>query len=115
MKPTTCYWKEKDLELLRSFKTKARKQAWKLKKDGYIVEFYDRYRKRGWKRLDYCEIYNFEIIRVFEFDGKRWNVILDDITYQPFTRFYTLIQTYKREYGKKRLHDYTGEILKNLK
>lgn len=115
MKPTTRYWKEKDLELLRSFKTKARKQAWRLKKDGYIVEFYDRYRKRGWKRLEYSKIYNYEIIRVFEFDGKRWSVIIDDISYKTFSRFYALVQSYKREYGKKRLHDYTGNILENLK
>lgn len=115
MKPTTRYWKAKDAELLRSFKTKARKQAWRLKKDGYIVDFYDRYKKRGWKRLEYSEIYNYEIIRVYEFDGEGWNTIIDDIPYNKLTRFYTLVQSYKREYGKKRLHGYTGEILNNLK
>ncbi len=115
MKPTTRYWKEKDAELLRNFKTKARKQAWRLKKDGYIVEFYDRYRKRGWKRLEYSEIYNFEIIRVFEFDGNECNVIIKDIPYKTFARFYTLVQSYKREYGKKKLHSYTSEIIEKLK
>lgn len=115
MKPTTRYWKNQNLELLRSFKVKARKQAWQLKKDGYIVEFYDRYKKIGWRKLEYSEIYNFEIIRVFEFDGNRWNVIIDDISYNTFTSFHTLVQNYKREYGKKKLHDYTSKILKNLK
>lgn len=112
MKPTTRYWKEKDLELLRNLKTKARKQAWTLKKDGYIVDFCDRFKNRGWGKLHYSEIYNYEKIIVFEFDGNKWNMIVKDMSYSTLTRFYQLVQIYKKEYGKKQLHKYTNEILK---
>lgn len=113
MKGTTRFWRQRNLDLLRKFKTAARKQAWILKKDGYIVDFYDRY-KQGSCKLKINQIYNYEKIVVFEFNGTIWNKVINDISYDSLTQFYLLVQRYKKAYGKKDLHKYTGEIIARI-
>ena len=44
MKELTREIRQNKLERLYQLKTNARKQAWKLEKDGYIVEFFERYK-----------------------------------------------------------------------
>lgn len=111
MIPTARDRKKENFAKLRDYRTKSREYAWQLKKDGYIVDFFDRYRKCDRKKI--IEI--FERIYVYEFNGKEWTTIIDDITYRDFYRFYTLVQRYKHKYGKKKLHEHTSEILKELK
>ena len=55
MKEETKQIKIKSENELRKLKTRARKQAWLLKKDGFIVDFYDRY-KRCCEQLDQSQI-----------------------------------------------------------
>ena len=114
MKEETKQIKIKSEDELRKLKTRARKQAWLLKKDGFAVDFYNRY-KRCWAQLDQSQIKDYERINIYEFDGQKWNVIIKDISYKSFSHFYSLVQKYKRKYGKKNLHKYTRNIIKSIR
>lgn len=114
MKEETKQIKIKREDELSKLKTRARKQAWLLKKDGFAVDFFDRY-KRCWAQLDQSQIENYEIIQIHEFDGQKWNVIVKDISYKSFSHFYSLIQKYKRKYGKKNLHKHMQTIIETIR
>lgn len=116
MMPSHRDRKEEHFAILRNYKIKAREFAWQLNKDGYIVEFFNRYPKKSNRaKLHFWQLEDFEIIRVYECINKRCKTIIDDTAYKKFFRFYAMVQRYKHEYGKKKLHEHTGEILKELK
>ena len=115
MKETTRLQKQTDLELLRDLRTEARKQAWILRKDGYIVDFFNRYRNIGWGKMEQSEIYTWERIIIYECHNGKWDVIADDMSYETFSRFFSVVQRYKIHYGKKNLHNHTNIMLSQLK
>lgn len=116
MMPSARERKAEHYSMLQNYKEKAREYAWQLKKDGYIVEFFNRYPiKSNRAKLNYAQINSFEKIRVYECNDGIWETIINDMVYKKFFRFYAMVQRYKHEYGKKRLHEHTGEILKELK
>lgn len=116
MMPSPRDRKAEHYAILRNYKIRAREYAWQLKKDGYIVEFFDRYPKKSNRaKLHFWQLEDFEKIRVYECNDERCPTIIDDMAYKKFFRFYALVQRYKHKYGKKKLHEHTSEILKELK
>lgn len=113
MKESTRVLRQYKMERLHQLKTNARKQAWKLEKDGYIVEFFERY-KRIKDQLYGLNIYDNEKIAIYELHGNIWEKIINDIDYGLLTHFYKIVNKYKKEYGKKKLHEHTLEIIEEL-
>ena len=116
MIPSARDRKAEHYAILQNYKIKAREYAWLLKKDGYIIEFFNRHKiKSNRAKLDYYIINSFEIIRIYECHDGIWETIIKDLDYKKFFRFFALVQRYKRSYGKKKLHEYTGEIIRELR
>lgn len=113
MKESTRVLRQYKIERLHQLKTNARQQAWKLEKDGYIVEFFERYKKRK-DKLYGLNIYDNEKISIYELHGNKWDKIINDMDYGLLTRFYKSVCKYKKQYGKKKIHEYTTEIIKEL-
>lgn len=114
MKESTRVLRQYKIERLHQLKTNARQQAWKLEKDGYIVEFFERYKTRK-DKLYGLNIYNNEKISIYELHGNKWDKIIIDTDYGLLTRFYKIENKYKKQYGKKKIHEYTTEIIKELR
>lgn len=102
--------RKRNLATLRELKEIARQRAWELKRAGYIVVFSNRYRK-GYIALKVSEIYDYEKVHVYELQDDKWVKIISDGNYSDLAHFHEVVKERIKKHGKKKLHQYTQEIL----
>lgn len=107
MKEETRKYKQIKQQTLRELKREARANIWQLGKWGYSVDIEPVVDKTGCKELDWGEIYSFEKFHIYE-NGR---CVFKGCSYFGLRNFTRLAKRYKHNYGVKKLHSYTNEIL----
>lgn len=111
MKEETRKTKQTKRQVLNELKREARANIWQLGKWGYSVDIEPIAEKVGWKEMDWGDIYSFESFWISE-DGR---YIFKGCTYFELRKFTKLVKRYKHNYGVKKLHSYTDEIILKIR